>query len=102
MKILLPIDQSKSSEAAIQEVSARTWPARSIVRVLSVIEPLPLPPGELWYDNRGSLEAAAREIRKTVNDFTAASAAKLRSKHLRAESIVREGHARTTIVDEAG
>jgi len=101
MKILLPIDQSKYSEAAIKEVRKRTWPARSTVRVLSVIEPLPVPAAEVWYDNRGSLAAAEREMRKTIENLTADRADKLRKKNLKVEIAIREGHPRTAIVDEA-
>jgi len=101
MKILVPIDNSNYSEAAISEVGKRSWPARSIVRVLSVMEPIPVPAVEVWYDNRGSLKATEHEIRKTVKDLAAANADKLRSKKLKVEIAVREGHPRTTIVDEA-
>jgi nucleotide-binding universal stress UspA family protein len=101
VRILLTIDNSQYSEAATREVSKRPWPARSIVRVLSVAEPLPVPASELWYDNQGNLRDAEREIRKDVMALTEAVAAKLRHKNLKVESVVRDGHPRTTIVDEA-
>jgi nucleotide-binding universal stress UspA family protein len=101
MKILLAIDKSKYSEAAIEEVAKRAWPAGSTLRVLSVVEPLPVPASELWYDNRGSLDAAEREMRKNLTELTRTSAAELRRRNLKVESAVRDGHPRTTIVDEA-
>jgi nucleotide-binding universal stress UspA family protein len=73
-----------------------------MVRVLSVVEPLPVPASELWYDNRGHLDATEREMRMATTEFTKATAAKLRRKGLKAESAVRNGHPRTKIVDEAG
>ena len=39
MKILLAIDASPFSEAAVNEIAARPWPRTTIVRVLSVIQP---------------------------------------------------------------
>ena len=101
MKILLAVDNSEYSNAAIQEVARRPWPARSMVRVLSVAEPLPPPAAELWYDNQGSLDAAQRELKKNTTEFTKTILAKLRRKGLNIESTVREGHPRTAIIDEA-
>src|SRR5437867_1954794 len=101
MKILLAVDNSEYSNAAIQEVARRPWPARSMVRVLSVAEPLPPPAAELWYDNQGSLDAAQRELKKNTTEFRKTIVAKLRRKGLKIESTVREGHPRTAIIDEA-
>ena len=39
MKILLAIDGSEQSEAAVYEVSHRHFPADTEVRVISVVEP---------------------------------------------------------------
>ena len=41
MKILLTIDGSDFSQAALQSVIARPWPANSKAKVLNVVEPLP-------------------------------------------------------------
>lgn len=101
MKILLAIDYSEYSEAAIKEVAARPWPARSTVRVLSVVEPLPPSAAELWYDGRGSLDLVHKEIRQRAVELVERIAAKLRKKRLKVETAVREGHPHTAIVDEA-
>ena len=55
MKLLLAIDNSKYSAEAIKEVAKRPWPPKTIVRVISVVEPVPPPAAELWYDASGSL-----------------------------------------------
>src|SRR5215510_3873144 len=48
MKILLAIDGSPCSDAAIEEVGKRPWPEGSIVKVLTTYE-LPVPPtAETW------------------------------------------------------
>ncbi|HEY2970932.1 MAG TPA: universal stress protein [Pyrinomonadaceae bacterium] len=101
MKILLAVDGSEYSAAAIKEVAKRPWPPRSTVRVLSVVEPITPPAAELWYDGRGSLERATQEMRKRAIELTKMTATKLRRNGLKIESSVREGHPRTAIVDEA-
>src|SRR5215217_6302612 len=48
MKILLAVDGSPCSDAAIEEVACRPWPEGSSVKVLSTFE-LPMPPTpEAW------------------------------------------------------
>jgi nucleotide-binding universal stress UspA family protein len=101
MRILLAVDNSDYSAAATEAVARRPWPTRSTVRVLSVVELLPVPASELWYDNRAGLDAAQREMRKNSIELTKRSAAKLERKGLKLESVVRDGHPRTAIVDEA-
>lgn len=65
MKILLAVDGSDCSDAAVREVAGRPWPAGSEIKVISVVEPPPLmampdtwgPPTD-YYD---ALEKSARE-----------------------------------------
>jgi nucleotide-binding universal stress UspA family protein len=101
MRVLLAVDHSKYSEAAIKEVETRPWPARSTVRVLSVVEPLPPPAAELWFDGRGSLDLAHKELRQRAGEFVKRIVTRLKKKRLRVEAAVRDGHPRTVIVDEA-
>ena len=101
MKILLAVDHSEYSEAAIKEVSTRPSPAKSTVRVFSVVEPLPPPAADLWYDARGNLDLARKELRQRAVDFVERIAAKLRKKRLKVETAVKEGHPHLAIVDEA-
>ena len=42
MKILLAVDGSEFSDAAVDEVAARPWPDGSEVKIISVVEPPPL------------------------------------------------------------
>lgn len=39
MKVLLAIDGSTCSEAAVDEVATKAWPAETHIRVISVVEP---------------------------------------------------------------
>jgi nucleotide-binding universal stress UspA family protein len=101
MKILLAVDHSEYSEAAIKEVATRPWRARSTVRVLSVVEPLPPPAAELWYDGRGSLDLAHKELRQRAMEFVKRIVTRLEKKRLKVEAAIRDGHPQTVIVDEA-
>ena len=43
MRILLPIDRSECSNSAVDSIAKRSWPEGTVVRVLSIIEPVTLP-----------------------------------------------------------
>jgi len=101
MKVLLAIDKSEYSVEATKEVAKRPWPSKTIVRVLSVVEPIPPPAAELWYDASGSLERVQQEMTKRATKLTQKISETLRKKGLKVESAVREGDARSLIVDEA-
>lgn len=102
MKIILAVDNSEYSAEAIKEVAKRPWPTKTVVRVLSVVEPITPPATELWYDAGGSFERVEQEITKRATVLTAKTAAKLEGKGFKIEKVVRNGDARSEIVDEAG
>ncbi|MBI4469974.1 MAG: universal stress protein, partial [Acidobacteria bacterium] len=64
MKILLAIDGSACSEAAVGEVVQRPWPAGSSVRVLSVVES-PVPSGP---ETAGPPETYFDKVRRAAVD----------------------------------
>jgi CheY-like chemotaxis protein len=57
MKILLAIDGSSFSDAAVEEIATRPWPADSEVRIVSVVEPPLLPTVETWVPPDNYIEA---------------------------------------------
>ncbi|MDQ3802426.1 MAG: universal stress protein [Acidobacteriota bacterium] len=101
MKILLAVDGSEYSAAAVEEVAARPWPSGTRVRVLSAVERVVPPAAEVWYDAGGSLEQARQEMTKHADQLTAGVAETLRGGGLTAETAVRDGDPRSVIVDEA-
>ena len=101
MKLLLATDHSESSAEAIKEIARRPWPTKTIVRVLSVVEPLTPPAAELWYDASGSLKRVQQEMTKRATELTQKTSESLKRKGLKIERAVREGDARSVIVDEA-
>lgn len=70
MRILLAIDGSKCSDVALNTIAKRPWPAGTVVRVLSVIEPVTLPVPESvtmpenWY--QAMRRAARADIERAV------------------------------------
>lgn len=104
MKIVLAIDGSACSNAAVEEVARRCWPEDSQLRVITVVEPpAPLTSGPwayaLSYEEQESLERAQAE------ETLAAAAAKLRtlkeSGHLEIMTEVLVGSPKRLIVEEA-
>jgi nucleotide-binding universal stress UspA family protein len=100
MKILLAVDGSPPSKAAVEEVARRPWPTRSIVRILSVIQPYTPPAPEIVL-----AEATLQEVRERLaaeaDRVTTEAAEQVAASDLSVEVVVREGDPRTAIVDEA-
>ncbi len=101
MKILLAVDGSEYSAAAVGAVTARPWPSGTAVRVLSAVERVVPPAAEVWYDAGGSLEQAQQELTRHAEQLTAGVAERLRAAGLAAVAAVRDGDPRSVIVDEA-
>jgi len=104
MKIVLAIDGSINSNAAVDEVAQRPWPADSQVRVISVIEvPAPLTSGPWTYAN--SYEEQEELERAQAEETLSAAAKKLRegigSRPLSITTEVLTGSPKRVIVEEA-
>jgi nucleotide-binding universal stress UspA family protein len=102
MKILLAIDGSPCSEAAVEEIAKRPWPADSQVRVISVVEPPALLTVEPYIDSTdyfAEVEKAAGDAARKVIER---AAAKLREGgNLMVATEVLRGSPRRVIVEEA-
>ena len=103
MKLLLAVDGSSFSDAAIEEVGSRPWPPNSEVIVMTAAE-LPVIVGfEQWaaapiyFDE---IEAAVRDSAKAVLE-KAVSKLKSMKTALAITSEVIQGPPREVIVDEA-
>lgn len=91
MKILLAMDTSPASTAALDEIAARQWPAGSSFEVLSVVEP-----SHLWTTSEVPQEAARR-----AQEVVESAVAQLRSKGHEASGTVLSGDPKTVIMDLA-
>jgi nucleotide-binding universal stress UspA family protein len=106
MRILLAIDGSEQSEAAVDEIARQHFPAASEVRVISVVEP-PYFPGT--FPGEGITMSLYAEMEKTARELALAAvekaAAKLRtdegSRQLKVTTEVPFGSPKGVILEEA-
>ena len=104
MKILLAIDGSLFSDAAVGDVAAKPWPAGSEVRVISVVEPPLLPTVETWVppdDYIESLERAGEEQANSVIKAAVDRIQKTQGDRLRVSTEIVRGHPKHAIIDAA-
>jgi nucleotide-binding universal stress UspA family protein len=104
MKILLAVDGSPCSDAAIEEVARRPWPEGSLIKVLSAYE-LPTPPTpEAWAVPLNYLQEMDVALRKQAQNVVDAAIQKLKSrmsKTIALDGVMLPGPPRTVILDEA-
>lgn len=104
MKILLAIDGSPCSEAAVEEVSRRPWPDGSSIKVLTAFE-LPLPPTpEGWalpVNYSEEMDVALRQQAQNIVDHALAKLTPALNKAISLEVQILPGSPRTAILDEA-
>jgi len=104
MKILLAVDGSPCSDAAIEEVARRPWPEHSSVKVLTAFE-LPTPPTpEAWALPVNYFEEMDIALRKQAQDVLDRALQKLKSKlgkSIPLDGALLPGPPRTVILEEA-
>jgi nucleotide-binding universal stress UspA family protein len=104
MKILLAVDGSDCSLAAVDEVARRPWPAGSSVKIFSVIELPFLPTTETWAvpeDYYQQLEQAGKEQAQAAIENAEKRIRESQGAALEISSRITEGHTLTEILDEA-
>ena len=104
MKILLAVDGSACSDAAVEEVRKRPWPSHSEVKVITVAE-MPVPMGmEPWAaspDYFLELEKSVNKAAQTVMDNALLKLSTIEDKTLKLSSEIVQGPPRQVIVEEA-
>jgi nucleotide-binding universal stress UspA family protein len=100
MKIVLAIDGSPHSQAAVEEVARRPWPTSTTIRIVSVIQPY-TPPATEFVLAGATLEDMREQLASAAEQITGRAAARLKDAGLSTETAVREGDPRSAIVDEA-
>lgn len=100
MKVLLAVDGSPYSQAAVDEIARRPWPDGVTVRVLSVIQPQTPPATEIVLAG-ATLESIRQQQTAEAEGLVARAAATVAAARVTTETVVREGDARSVIVDEA-
>ena len=101
MKILLAIDDSKFSAAAIEAVIRQATPQETEVKVLHVIEPIPIyPDGQAWgYGPEAS--QVLKEQRNEAEELVARAGKTLREKNFKVMTAIDEGNPKVVIIDSA-
>jgi len=104
MKILLAVDGSAYSDAAVEEVCKRPWPSHSEVKVITVAE-TPVPMGmEPWAaspDYFLELEKSVNKAAQTAMDNALLKLSTIEDKTLKLSSEIVPGPPRQVIVEEA-
>lgn len=102
MKILLAIDGSPCSDAAVEEVARRPWPEGSVVKVLTALE-TPMPPTpEAWALPLNFFEEMDAALRKQGQNIVNRAIQKLKSNEtLMSDAVLAPGPPRSVILDEA-
>jgi nucleotide-binding universal stress UspA family protein len=104
MKILLAVDGSSCSDAAVEEVARRPWPEGSSVKVLTAYE-LPTPPTpEAWalpLDYFKDLDIALQKQARNTVDRTLQTLKSKLDKSIAVDAVLLPGPARTLILEEA-
>jgi nucleotide-binding universal stress UspA family protein len=104
MKILLAVDGSVCSDAAVEALARRPWPPESEVKVITAAE-IPMPVGmEPWVVSPDYFEEMEKSVRKTAQVVLDSALAKLKTiedKTLKISSEIIQGPPRQVIVDEA-
>ncbi len=101
MRILLPIDDSKFSKAAIQAVLAQAHSKDTEVRVLHVVEPPSLLVARDMTGYDSTLEAVWDEETKQAQALVAKAAETLRSHGIKVTTVVQQGDPKSLIIDSS-
>ena len=104
MRILLAVDGSACSDAAVEEVARRPWPGKSEIKLINVTEPPILMGMEPWVappQYFDTLEKAVRDVGSGVLEKALTKLKTSRDKSLEFSSDVIQGSPAQTIVEEA-
>jgi nucleotide-binding universal stress UspA family protein len=104
VKVLLAVDGSPYSEAAVDEVASRVWPEHTEVRVITAYE-LPLAPApEAWAlpaDYFERLDRAARDHAEAVEQAVVQELARDLDSSVKVTGNILPGSPRSIILEEA-
>ena len=104
MRIIIGVDGSPYSEAALQEVARRTWPEGTEIRVVHAFEMPLAPTTEVWFLPADYFEKLDKTIRSQAEAVVTAAIESLKSQltsPLRIEGMAVMGSARGVLLDAA-
>ena len=104
MRVLLAVDGSPCSEAAVNEVASRPWPVSTEIRIVTAFElPLAATP-EAWAlpaDYYEKLDRAVRQHAESVKDTAMIKLAGLLDRSIKLTGNILPGSPRSVILEEA-
>lgn len=101
MKILLAIDGSSFSQAAVESIIARPWPGGTEIKLVNVVEPPSLLMGREMAGYDPEFEAVWKALREAAADLVEKAARKLREAKLNVSTELVEGDPKSQIIDIA-
>lgn len=104
MRILIGVDGSPYSEAALQEVARRTWPEGSEIRIVHAFEMPLAPTTEVWFLPAEYYEQMDTAVRAQAESIVTAALETLKANlisPLTIEGVAVMGSARGVLIDEA-
>jgi len=102
VRIVVGVDGSAGSEAAVREVASRLWPLNSEVRIIAVNDPLTLTLiGQLIPPVGKTIEEGNQADREWLKTELAKNAGQLRPSELKVSTEFREGNPKRALVEAA-
>jgi nucleotide-binding universal stress UspA family protein len=104
MKILLAVDGSAYSDAAVEEIAKRPWPPQSEVKLITAAETPIMLGMEPWAASPEYFETLEKSVREAAKAVIESALMKLKAtedKTLKIRSVVIQGPPRQVIVEEA-
>lgn len=101
MRVIVAVDGSAAATDAVTLVEAIAWPTDSVLRVVSVIEPMLLPPSGPLYRGVGLAPEVDEAITAYTHDTLRGVVERLRSSGRSVEGEVLRGRAASAIIDDA-
>lgn len=103
MRILLAVDGSEFSDAAVEAVAGKPWPEGSEADVLAVYEPPSLPATESWVLPQNYYDEMEKASQEQARDATNKAVDRLRKAHgnLQVNSEIARGYPAEVILDRA-
>jgi nucleotide-binding universal stress UspA family protein len=102
VRIVVGVDGSPGSEAAVREVGSRLWPLRSEVRIIAMNDPLtPTLIGRLIPPVAKTVEESNQADREWLKTVLAKNAELLRPSKLKVSTEIREGNPKRALAEAA-
>ena len=91
MKVLVAVDSITTLEILLDEMTARSWPAGTEARVLSIIEDGDVPL-KVWREEGYEVSAVRREMHRRGEQITALAVERLRQKGIPSRVVIMRGN----------